>query len=87
MAQDHAEEWLQAIAADLGRPIAETLLMEIGPVVERAIISAAQLETWTAPEVFTNVVPDWQKSWKPTIYKAAKGVVLIIGQVCCPDGC
>ncbi|KAF7428308.1 hypothetical protein PC9H_007529 [Pleurotus ostreatus] len=79
MAQDHAEEWLQAIAADLGRPIAETHLMEIGPVVERAVVSAALLETWAAPEVFTNVVLDWQKSWKPTVYRAAKGVVLIVG--------
>ena len=87
MAQDHAEEWLQAIAADLGRPIAETHAIEIGPVVERAIISVAKLETWTAPEVLTDVVPDWQKSWKPTIYRAAKGVVLIIGQVSSPDGC
>lgn len=86
MAQDHADEWLQAIVADLGRPFAETHLMEIGPVVERAIVSAAQLETWTAPEALTNV-PDWQKSWKPTIYRAAKGVILIIGQVCYPDGC
>ncbi|KAF9501947.1 aldehyde dehydrogenase [Pleurotus eryngii] len=79
MAQDHAEEWLQAIVADLGRPIAETHLMEVGPIVERAIVSAAQLETWTTSEVFTNTVPDWQKSWKPTIYRAAKGVVLIFG--------
>ncbi|KAL4266026.1 Aldehyde dehydrogenase [Pleurotus pulmonarius] len=79
MAQDHAEEWLQAIAADLGRPIAETHAIEIGPVVERAIISVAKLETWTAPKVLTDVVPDWQKSWKPTIYRAAKGVALIIG--------
>ncbi|KAF4566289.1 hypothetical protein EYR36_011705 [Pleurotus pulmonarius] len=79
MVQDHLDEWVQAIIADLGRPVAETYPSETGLIIERSIISAAQLETWAAPEVLTNVVPDWQKSWKPTIYRAAKGVVLIIG--------
>ncbi|KAJ8689817.1 Hexadecenal dehydrogenase [Pleurotus ostreatus] len=79
MVQDHLDEWVQAIIADLGRPIAETYPSETGLIIERSIISATQLETWTAPEVLTEVVPDWQKSWKPTIYRAAKGVVLIIG--------
>ncbi|KAJ8514395.1 hypothetical protein ONZ45_g8071 [Pleurotus djamor] len=79
MVQDNLDAWIQAIDADLGRPKAETLPAETGLIVERCLISADKLEEWTTPEVLTDIVPDWQKSWKPTIYKEAKGVVLIIG--------
>ncbi|KIM65523.1 hypothetical protein SCLCIDRAFT_1212257 [Scleroderma citrinum Foug A] len=45
-------------------------------VVERALSSAEQLEEWAKPE--QPDVPESQRSWKPTIYKAPKGTVLII---------
>ncbi|TFK73844.1 aldehyde dehydrogenase [Pluteus cervinus] len=78
MVQENAEVFVDAIVADVGRPRHEVYFTEIGPTIERFIICANKLEEWTAPEDFEGVVPDWQKSWKPKVYKAAKGNVLII---------
>ncbi|KAJ6583366.1 hypothetical protein DFH09DRAFT_1308887 [Mycena vulgaris] len=34
------------------------------------------LDDWAKP--VTVEVPDWQRPWKPTVYKGAKGIALII---------
>ncbi|KAJ7718540.1 aldehyde dehydrogenase [Mycena metata] len=65
-----------AIAQDVGKPKVETYFAEIGPIVQRCLLNAEKLEEWTSP--VNVVVPDWQKSWSPTIYKGGKGTVLII---------
>ncbi|KAG5636061.1 hypothetical protein H0H81_009232 [Sphagnurus paluster] len=61
---------------DLGKPRMESIFAEIAAIYDRAIICAQKLEEWTKPEAVD--VPDWQKSWSPTIHRAAKGTVLII---------
>ena len=76
MAQDNAEAFAAAIHADLGRPKVEVYAAEIGPIVERSIICAEKVEEWARPEL--PQVPEWVKPWKPTVYKAPKGTVLII---------
>ncbi|KAJ7146893.1 aldehyde dehydrogenase [Mycena epipterygia] len=76
MVQENAAAFTQAATNDLGRPKVETYLAEFGTIVERCLISAKNLEEWAKP---VNVeVPDMQKPWSPTVYKAGKGTVLII---------
>ncbi|KAL0956316.1 hypothetical protein HGRIS_002469 [Hohenbuehelia grisea] len=79
MVQENLEPFAKTIINDLGRPRNETYPVELGLVVTRSITSAEKLEEWTKPEVLTEAVPDWQKTWKPTIFKQAKGTVCIIG--------
>ena len=64
LAQNEADAVCDALAKDLSKPRVEVLMAEVGPVVERALKSAEQLDTWAAPEY--PEVPDWQKGWKPT---------------------
>lgn len=79
MVQDHAEEFADALLADLGRPKMETTFAESAVIVERCIICAEKLEEWTAAESIK--VPDWQQSWMPTVHQNPKGTVLIIAYV------
>ncbi|PFH47735.1 hypothetical protein AMATHDRAFT_67022 [Amanita thiersii Skay4041] len=76
MAKENGDALAAAVNADLGRPKLETFLGEVGPIIERCMICADKLEEWTKPERVE--VPDWMKLWNPTVYKAAKGTVLII---------
>ncbi|KAI9459378.1 aldehyde dehydrogenase [Boletus coccyginus] len=76
LAQNEADAICDALAKDLSKPKMEVLLTEVGPIVERALKSAEQLDAWAAPEY--PEVPDFQKEWKPTVLKAPKGTVLII---------
>ncbi|GLB44380.1 putative aldehyde dehydrogenase family protein [Lyophyllum shimeji] len=76
MMQENADALAESLALDLGRPRMEAYFAEVGAVMDRAIICAQKLEEWTKPESVD--VPDWQKSWSPTIHKASKGTVLII---------
>ncbi|KAG2354792.1 aldehyde dehydrogenase [Suillus spraguei] len=76
MAQNERELICDAINKDLGKPKTEVLMAEVGTVIERAVKSAQQLPEWAKTEYPD--VPDWQKPWKPTIYKAPKGTALII---------
>jgi aldehyde dehydrogenase (NAD+) len=77
MVQDNTDAWLAAARADLGRPDQETVLHELGPVVDRCLRSAELLEEWAAPLV-PEGVPDAQKGLNPVSYRAPKGVVLLI---------
>ncbi|KAL0057862.1 Hexadecenal dehydrogenase [Marasmius tenuissimus] len=52
--------------------------MEISTMIDRAISSAKALPKWAAPENKVDDVPDWQKDWRPTVYRTPKGVVLVI---------
>ncbi|KII92978.1 hypothetical protein PLICRDRAFT_155932 [Plicaturopsis crispa FD-325 SS-3] len=76
LVQENIDVLVDATMQDLGRPKQETLFIEIGPIIERSVLSAERLEEWAEPE--TPEVPDWQKEWRPKIYKASKGTVLII---------
>ena len=53
--------------------------MEIRWIIEKCLIAAKSLEEWAQPQKFT--LPDWQKSWNPTVYPTPKGPVLIIACV------
>ncbi|KAG6878667.1 hypothetical protein C0992_007735 [Termitomyces sp. T32_za158] len=76
LVQENADAFAEALAADLGKPRLEAFAGEIGPVLERTLTCVEKLDEWSKP---TQVeVPDWQKSWNPTIYKRSKGTVLII---------
>ena len=66
---------------DLGRPAHEAYTMEISTMIDRAISSAKALPKWAAPENKVDDVPDWQKEWRPTVYRTPKGVVLVIACV------
>ncbi|KAG6852860.1 hypothetical protein C0991_008495 [Blastosporella zonata] len=76
MVQENTDVLAEALAADLGRPRQEAFMAEIGAVIEKALICAEKLEEWAKPAQVK--VPDWQKSWSPTIHKGSKGTVLII---------
>ena len=76
MLQENAEAIAEALDADLGKPKLETYLEEVCLILDRAMICAEKLEGWAKPEMVE--VPEWQKVWSPTIYKASKGTALII---------
>ncbi|KAJ7889024.1 aldehyde dehydrogenase [Mycena leptocephala] len=76
MVQDNAEAFAESLAKDMGKPKAEAYAAEIGAVVERCISGAQSLDEWVKP--VTVGAPGWQKPWNPTVYKQAKGTVLII---------
>ena len=76
MAQDNSDAFAASMHADLGKPAMESILGEIGPLVERSIISAQSLDEWARSEPVP--VPEWQRPWAPTLHKTPKGVVLII---------
>jgi aldehyde dehydrogenase (NAD+) len=76
MLQENLDALLDSLVADLGKPKMESLIAEVGPIFQRAITCAEKLEEWTKPEL--PEVPEWQKSWNPTIHRVAKGTVLII---------
>ncbi|KIM65527.1 hypothetical protein SCLCIDRAFT_1212262 [Scleroderma citrinum Foug A] len=75
LAQNEANAICDALARDYTKPRFE-VMGEVATVVERALSSVEQLEEWVKPE--QPDVPESQKGWKPTIYKAPKGTVLII---------
>ncbi|KAG6867507.1 hypothetical protein C0993_001900, partial [Termitomyces sp. T159_Od127] len=79
LVQENADAFAEALAADLGKPRLEAFLGEIGPVLDKALTCVEKLEEWSKP--IQVEVPDWQKSWNPTIYKRSKGTVLIISYV------
>lgn len=76
MLRENIESIIQGFSVDLRKPPAEVLTGEIGPVVRRAIQSAAQLDAWASDE--SPQVPEWQRTWSPTVLKRPKGVVLVI---------
>ncbi|KAG1733555.1 aldehyde dehydrogenase [Suillus lakei] len=76
MAQNERELICDALKNDLGKPKTEVLMAEVGSIIEGAVKSAERLPEWAKTEY--PKVADWQKPWKPTIYKAPKGTVLII---------
>ncbi|KAL5525423.1 HFD1_2 [Sanghuangporus sanghuang] len=77
MCQENVDTFTDAIFKDLGKPKQEALLYEVGPIIQRAVQSAERLEEWARPEKVTDV-PDWQRPWAPTVYRAPKGPVLVI---------
>lgn len=76
MLRENIEPIVQAFSVDLRKPRAEVLGGEIGPIVRRAIQSAAQLDEWASDE--RPQVVEWQRAWSATILKRSKGVVLVI---------
>ena len=76
MLRENIDPIVQAFSVDLRKPRAEVLSGEIGPMVRKAIQSAAQLDEWANDE--SPQVAEWQRGWSPTILKRPKGVALII---------
>lgn len=77
MLQDNCQRFTDALYQDLGKPALEVYMAEVGAAVNGALKSARELADWAAPiDVQTD---DMWKPFSPRIYKAAKGVVLIIG--------
>jgi len=76
MAHDERDAICDALQKDLGKPKTEVLAAEVGVVIKRALKSAEKLPQWAEPE--HPEVSARQKSWKPTLYRAPKGTVLII---------
>ncbi|KAA1467038.1 aldehyde dehydrogenase [Dentipellis sp. KUC8613] len=77
LAQENKDAFVAALKADLNKAPLETLLGEVGPIVERSIKSAEQLDEWAKPEP-VHVEAAWQQSWGSTLYKTPVGVVLVI---------
>ncbi|KAF8680177.1 aldehyde dehydrogenase family [Rhizoctonia solani] len=77
MLQDNHARFTDALYQDLGKPALEVYLAEIGAALNGALKAAREVANWATPQdVQTD---DMWKPFGPKIYKAAKGVVLIIG--------
>ncbi|KAH9956199.1 aldehyde dehydrogenase [Russula dissimulans] len=74
--RENLEALIQAFAIDLRKPRLEAIAGEIGPMIQRAIQSAALLDEWASDERVA--APVSQQAWSPTVLKRPKGVVLII---------
>ncbi|KAH9996686.1 aldehyde dehydrogenase [Russula compacta] len=74
--RENVEVIVQALATDLQKPRLEVLSGEIGPMVRRAVQTAAHLDEWASNESVQ--VPEWQQGWSPTVLKRPRGVVLVI---------
>ncbi|KAI0790454.1 Aldehyde/histidinol dehydrogenase [Abortiporus biennis] len=74
--QDNVKAIEAAELADLGKPALEVVLNELGPVVQACLRAVKYLEEWAEPE--KPPVEEWRSNWDTTIYKAPKGVVLLI---------
>ena len=81
MLQDNKDRFAEALKADLDKPLLESLVGEIGCNVERSVLSAQKLDEWS--QVVYPTVSEFHGLFKPTLSKVPKGVVLIIGRVCC----
>lgn len=77
MLQDNYQRFTDALYQDLGKPALEVYMAEVGAAINGALKSAREVADWATPQdVQTD---DMWKSFGPKIYKAAKGVVLVIG--------
>ncbi|TFY78684.1 hypothetical protein EWM64_g5328 [Hericium alpestre] len=77
MLQENEERLVQAIYVDVGKPRLEATVADIGPVVYGVVDALAKLDEWVKPEKVDDV-PEWRASWDTTVYKAPKGVALLI---------
>lgn len=76
--QENGEAISQAIFNDYKKPRSEVFFAEIAPLITRCIESAAKLEEWTKPEA---IVSARSSGFQPKVYRAPKGVALIIASV------
>ncbi|KAF8993891.1 Aldehyde/histidinol dehydrogenase [Cyathus striatus] len=77
MAQENAESFAAALFKDIGRPVQETYMAEVGPVVQRAIICARNVGEWAKEE--RKVLGEaWMGEWECKVRREAKGVVFVI---------
>ncbi|KAJ7633744.1 Aldehyde/histidinol dehydrogenase, partial [Mycena rosella] len=74
MMQDNGDAFAESLAKDLGKPRIEMYFSEI---VSRSPAVRAHYGDSDNRRGSYNAV-DWQKPWKPTVYKGAKGIILII---------
>ncbi|CUA76831.1 hypothetical protein RSOLAG22IIIB_02307 [Rhizoctonia solani] len=77
MLQDNYERFTDALFQDLGKPAFEVYMAEVGAAINGALKSAREVADWAAPQDVPT--DDLWKPFGPKIYKAAKGVVLIVG--------
>lgn len=78
-ARENADAIASCIFTDLGKPKQETIMAEVGPIIERSLLAAKHLEEWVGGEEGEEVkLGGWQKEWKAKVERRAKGVVLII---------
>ncbi|KAF9038271.1 aldehyde dehydrogenase [Hymenopellis radicata] len=78
MFQDNDESFANALYQDMGRPALEAYTCEITGTISRCITVAQTLPEWaTARDLTAGVAPPFQ-AWAPTVYKAPKGVALVI---------
>ncbi|KAJ3481791.1 hypothetical protein NLJ89_g12183 [Agrocybe chaxingu] len=80
-AQENADALASAIQRDLGRPKQETIMAEVGAIVERSLICAEKVAEWAGTEELAGRVAPWQRGWRPRVVKEPKGVVLVIACV------
>jgi aldehyde dehydrogenase (NAD+) len=81
-ARENADSIASCIFTDLGRSKQETMMAEVGPVIERSLLAAKNLGEWVGGDYGEEVkLGGWQKDWKAKIERRAKGVVLIIACV------
>lgn len=76
--QQNANALADCLNNDLGKPRQEAIGTDIGPVVQRALSAAANLEKWLDKEDGKIGVETFQKNWKVRVEKSPKGVVLIV---------
>lgn len=79
MVQENLSTILDSLNSDLGRTNTDSLANEITGCIVSAVSAANSLEEWTKPE--KPKVEEWCMGWHPTIYRAPKGVAVVISFV------
>lgn len=79
MFQENKDAFYRASQEDISRHRIELNITEIVPIITGALRAAESLEDWNRPE--KPEVEEWRKNYDTTLYKAPKGIVLIIGYV------
>ena len=79
LVQDNADALRAALHADLHKQPLEVDMSELAPIVRGCLHAADSLEQWAAPDV--PQVEAWKSSWNAKLFKAPKGVALIISSV------
>lgn len=78
LVQENGDAISQCLFDDYRKPKHEVYFAEIAPLITRCIESAANLENWTKPEI---LVSKLSAKFQPKVYRAPKGVALIIALV------
>ena len=82
---DNIKRFERALNADLGRPSQEAILLELSPVITKAMIAYKKVSKWAAPDGVPFDINSF--ALKGKVLKDPQGVALIIGPFNYPIVC